>query len=134
MIALRFKPWNKFHAEMDPDVFKRYLQLVAKESENAFKRGANRFKTGRIYRYNGRDVQASGPGDWPAKRSGALLGSIQTRVLAKEVEIGTNISYGPYLAGGTSKMAKRKMMKEALQEGMKNARSRLKNWVKWEMG
>lgn len=134
MITLRFRPWNKFHAEMDPAVFRRYLDLVGRESVNAFRRGSGQFKSGNIYTYGGRRIQASGPGQWPAKRTGALAGSIRYIVSAKEVNVGTNVAYAGYLTYGTSKMAKRKMMKEALEEGMKRAQGRLKNWVHWEKG
>lgn len=134
MISLRFRPWNKFHAAMDPSVFQRYLELVGQESVNAFRRGSGQFKSGRVYRFNGRNVQASAPGEWPSRRTGALAKSVRYLVSSREVNVGTNIPYAGFLTSGTSKMAPRKMMKEALEEGMTRARGRLKDWVKWEMG
>lgn len=123
MITLNFKPWDKFHAEMDPKAFKRYLELVATESVGAFRRGSS-----------GSTPGPSSPGRYPARVTSTLYNSVQSEVTGHEVTIGTNVFYATYLAHGTGRMAKRKMMNEALEEGMQRARKRLWFWVHWQKG
>lgn len=116
---MTFTPWNEFEAVKKPAVIRTWLQGIAKASEQAFRAGASRAYP-----------PASAPGAWPARRSGGLLGSIQTEVTADSVTIGTNQPYSGYLRHGTSRMARRKMSDDAMREGQ--FRARLGRWVEWQ--
>jgi phage gpG-like protein len=74
----------------------------------------------------------SSPGAWPNSRTGRLKGSIRFEVANDSVTIGTNAPYSGFLRSGTSRMARRKMSDNALQEGMKSGR--LGRWVEWSRG
>lgn len=121
MIEIDFKAWAPFHAKYDKRAFKRWLQIVARESEKAFKK---------MKGY----PPASSPGEYPAVRTGRLRASIQTRVTENAVEIGTNMPYSMYLRQGTRRMQRRKMSDNALQEGIASAKRLSKKWVGWESG
>ncbi|MEY9493747.1 phage gpG-like protein [Bradyrhizobium elkanii] len=116
---MQFTPWREFQAVKRPEVISAWLRGIAKASEQAFRAGASRAYP-----------PASAPGAWPARRSGGLLGSIETEVTASSVTIGTNQRYSKFLREGTSRMARRKMSDNALKEGM--FRARLGRWVEWQ--
>lgn len=116
MIEISFKPWRPFYAKKLP--LRNWLKKIADASEEAFKSGMS-----------GSSPGPSSPGAYPANRTGALSGSISSRVTANSVTIGTNVFYSIFLRTGTSKMARRKMSDSALEEGMKSAR--LTKWVEW---
>ena len=118
---LEFKAWAPFHAKYDKRAFKRWLQIVARESEKAFKGGMKGYPL----------VQAS---PHPAIRTGALRASIRTRVTDNAVEISSNRPYSGYLRSGTRKMQRRKMSDNALKEGIEKAKRLSKKWVGWEAG
>jgi hypothetical protein len=64
------------------------------------------------------------------RRSGGMLGSIQTEVGANKMTIGTSQPYSLFLREGTRRMGgRRKMSDDALKEGM--SRARLGKWVEW---
>lgn len=134
MITISFKAWPPFHADLDESVIQRYLQEVAKQSKLAWTRGVVGYHGGRIYQFNGGQYQASAAGEYPARRTGALYQSFQSRISGFEVEISVSAPYAGFLVTGTSKMGKRKMMKEALQEGIAKAQGRLGKWVSWKPG
>ena len=119
---LEFKAWAPFHAKYDKRAFKRWLQIVARESEKAFKGGMKGYPP------------ASSPGQYPAIRTGALRASIRTRVTDNAVEISSNRPYSGYLRSGTRKMQRRKMSDNALKEGIEKAKRLSKKWVGWEAG
>src|SRR5262245_13500144 len=103
-MQLQFVPWHDFHAVKKPPVISAWLRGIAQASEQAFRAGASRAYP-----------PASRPGAWPARRTGGLIGSIQTEVTAKSVTIGTNQRYSKFLREGTSRMARRKMSDNALK-------------------
>jgi len=72
---------------------------------------------------------ASAPGAWPNSRTGRLKSSIRSVVTSDSVTIGTSMPYSGFLRSGTSKMARRKMSDNALEEGVKAGR--LGRWVEW---
>ena len=76
---------------------------------------------------------ASAPGAWPNNRTGRLSASIRSEVTSDSVTIGTNTHYSGYLRNGTSRMARRKMSDNALEEGIRAA-GRLTKWVEWSRG
>ncbi|MGY2987709.1 hypothetical protein [Bradyrhizobium sp. USDA 4508] len=120
-VRLEFTPWRPFYARKNDEVL-NWLERVAKASEAAFKGGMGRYPP------------ASAPGAWPNVRTGGLMASIRTEVTDDSMTIGSNRTRGGapvsrYLREGTSRMARRKMSDNALQEGMKA--SRLGRWVEW---
>lgn len=130
---ITFKPWRPFVALRDRTVDRRFLTRAGEMAKRHFADGMNGSHSGRTYiRPGGRVHQASAPGEFPAKDSGALLKSIGTEVTATYMRVGTNMPYSIYLRYGTSKMAPRKMSKEALTETWHNAEYLLKGWIRWQ--
>lgn len=119
--TLNLKAWHKFKADLDEAAIHDWLSIVAQESTKAFMDG-----TAKAF------PPASSAGDWPATRSGGLRGSFRADVHGMEVVVSTNTYYSGYLRYGTSKMGRRKMSDNALEEGTKAAEGRMKHWVGWE--
>src|SRR5262245_53094440 len=118
--TIEFTPWGPFHAQKRPEEIRRWLRAVADASEQALKSGMGQYPP------------ASAPGAWPNSRTGNLKGSISSYATDTEAVVGSNMRYSIYLRMGTSKMARRKMSDNALQEGMQKAR--LGRWVAWVKG
>ncbi len=65
-------------------------------------------KTGRIYKFRGRDHQASAPGEAPAMMTGRLLRSANYRTRNhQEMSVGESSDYAAFLENGTRKMSPR---------------------------
>jgi hypothetical protein len=60
----------------------------------------------------------SSPGAWPGVISGRLIGSIDYQASGREGELFSEVDYAGYLTTGTSKMAARKMLPDALDESL----------------
>jgi len=60
----------------------------------------------------------SAPGDYPGVRTGQLIGSISVEAGDRLGSISAGAAYAGYLASGTRRMAKRKMLAEALDESL----------------
>ena len=118
--TIEFSPWGRFRARKKPEEIKRWLQSVGDAGVDAFKSGMGEYPP------------ASAPGAWPNRRSGRLRASVRSEVTSSSVTIGTSMPYSGFLRRGTSKMARRKMSDNALEEGMKG--SRLGRWVEWSRG
>ena len=84
-------------------------------------------KTGRVYKVytglNGRKLtkpkfhRASAGGEFPARRSGNLLRSIDFTVFgSKRLEFGARARYAKYLELGTSKIAPRQFLKQTVKK------------------
>ena len=74
-------------------------------------------KTGRVYRYRGRDHQASAPGEAPANRSGRLAKSVNYNVHGPfQMEVGESAPYAGYLEDGTGKIKPRPHVFRAITE------------------
>ena len=132
-MELVFKPWRTFYAMLDEKVIRGFLVATARDSERAFKEGIASPKHGRLYRRSGgRTHRASAPGEYPARDSGATERSISSRVRKREATIGTSTFYARFLAEGTSRMAPRRMSRDALEEGIETARHRLKGFATWK--
>jgi hypothetical protein len=117
-ITLSLTPWAPFHARKKDEEIHRWLRAVGDASERAFKGGMRGYPP------------ASSPGQYPAIRTGRLMSSIRYRLDgANSVTIGSNTPYSRYLRQGTSRMERRKMSDNALQEGI--GRARLGRWVEW---
>jgi phage gpG-like protein len=124
MIILKMKPWKPLTVLKRNDIIGDFLETLGKSVENTFKKGMNSPKSGRYYGSH----RASASGEYPARRTSALYKSVDSKVTESQVEIGTNKPYSIYLAAGTSKMAKRKMSKEALLE---TTSVKLPPWVRF---
>jgi phage gpG-like protein len=115
-ITIEFEPWSPFRARKNKAAIRSWLKGIGEASERAFKN---------MKGY----PPASSPGEYPAIRTGRLRGSINHEVTDDSVTIGSNMPYSIFLRSGTSRMARRKMSDNALQEGMRGAR--LGRWVEW---
>ena len=131
MIRLEFTPWRKFSAIRNQALIQSWLFRSASRTHASFRAKMESSRGGRLYtqelrttRTGGiiavgpraRPHRASAPGDFPAVDKAKLRGSIREVVNPNQFEIGTNTHYARYLFKGTSRMAKRKMSKEALLE------------------
>ncbi len=91
-------------------------------------------KTGRIYKFQGRDHQASAPGQPPADRSGDLRKTSGYRVYGhSRMEFGDRMSYGKYLEDGTSRMKARPHIKRTVREKQRDNFTTLANTVHREL-
>jgi hypothetical protein len=73
-------------------------------------------RSGRIYRINGQDHQASAAGEAPAKITGTLAASVQSRLNQRDLIVGEGASYARYLELGTRKMAARPHILPAIEK------------------
>lgn len=91
-------------------------------------------RTGRVYRFRGRNHRASAPGEAPANRSGRLLRSIDYIVRShKQMEFGDKVLYGKFLELGTSKMEPRPHLKTTVDKLARDAQETLNSWVDKEI-
>lgn len=124
-----FDPWRKVRADIDEGVIHGFLAKAAKESEAAFKAGMTGGHSG--VKYPQLPNRSSAPGEYPANQFGPLMASIDTDVGSREFTIGSNVFYSIFLRQGTSKMRRRRMSDDAMQEGTERARSLLRGWARW---
>ena len=117
MIEITFTGWRPFYARKDPATVRRWLHGVGDAATAAFTGGMGSYPP------------ASTPGQYPSVRTGRLKASVAAVVTNDEVTVGSNMFYSIFLRTGTSKMARRKMSDNALEEGMRA--SRLGRWVEW---
>src|SRR5579864_439148 len=118
-ISFQFTPWPEFRANSDKNLVQNWLRRIGKASEEAFRNGMS-----------GNYPPASAPGAWPHNRTGDLKKSIRSEVSGDVLTVGTQQVYSVYLRYGTSRMARRKMSDNALQEGIQNV-SFMGRWVEW---
>jgi hypothetical protein len=126
MFAIEFTPWGRFHAREKTEAIHSWLRKIGETGTEAFRSGMGQYPP------------SSAPGAWPNSRSGSLKGTINYEVggggaFEHSVTIGTDMHYSKYLREGTSRMARRKMSDNALQEGLRGA-GRLTKWVEWVRG
>jgi len=119
--TIEFTPWAQFHARKNQPVITSWLHRVGEASVEAFRGGMGNYPP------------ASAPGAWPNSRTGNLRASINYEADMDSVTVGTNMPYSGYLRSGTSRMERRKMSDNALEEGIKQA-GRLGHWVEWSRG
>lgn len=125
-----FKPWGKFRAYRNRGVTTRFLSAAAHESEDVFRIEMAKAKSG--IHWPGLPRRSSRPGEYPANQRGALRDSISSDSSATEMTVGSNVPHSIFLREGTSKMARRKMSDNAMQEAVPRVRSMLKGWVEWK--
>lgn len=73
----------------------------------------------------------SPPGAYPGIKTGQLAGSIDVAAGGRDCVITASTSYAGFLVSGTSKMAPRKMLKEAVEESPEPDTSGLADAVRW---
>jgi hypothetical protein len=79
----------------------------------------NRLNDARSYFIsNASGPSPSAPGAWPGADTGRLIGSIDYQASGREGELFSEVDYAGYLTTGTSKMAARKMLPDALDESL----------------
>jgi len=122
MIEISFQPWTQFRAVKDKSSLQAWLDAIGEAAEAAFRGGM------------GSGPGHSAPGAWPNTQSGGLIDSINHETTSDSVTIGTSMPYSGFLRHGTSKMARRKMSDNALQEGMAAASGNMGHWVHWSLG
>ena len=121
--TIEFSPWGQFHARKKTEEIRGWLNKVGDAGTEAFRGGMKQ----------GSRTNRSSPGDWPHSQTGRLKGSIRSVVTADSVTIGTSAPYSGFLRNGTSRMARRKMSDNALEEGVRAA-GKLRRWVEWSRG
>jgi len=119
MITISFQPWAEFRAVKDNASIQAWLNAIGEAAEAAFRGGM------------GSGPGHSAPGAWPNTQTGGLIGSIRHETTSDSVTIGTSMPYSGFLGHGTSRMARRKMSDNALQEGMRAGAGRLGHWAHW---
>jgi len=67
---------------------------------------------------NASGASPSAPGAWPGVISGRLIGSVDYQASGREGELFSEVDYAAFLTTGTSKMAARKMLPDALDESL----------------
>jgi len=101
---------------IDDSVIAAWIDARLNDGRNTFITNASRGGGGG--RQYGRH-RASAPGEYPATDSGRLVNSVDSQMNSDyEGELFSDVEYGRYLAGGTSRMAPRKMLYEALTEAL----------------
>lgn len=123
-MRLIFKAWRRFHALRDYRATDAFLEDAGHAAVRAFKN-------------MGTYPPASTPAEYPAIRTGRLRSSIGFETAQDELTVGSGEAgsfYAQYLRTGTTRMARRKMSDNALQEGVEAARGRLRSWVRWRHG
>jgi len=91
--------------EIDEGMLAQWLQAKLDDARNYFIQNAS-------------GASPSAPGDYPGMRSGALVGSINVEASYPTGTISAGVAYASFLASGTRRMAKRKMLAEALDESL----------------
>lgn len=101
-------------------------KLDVKVARHGIKTGP---KTGRMYKHKGRNKRASGPGQYPANRSGELRRSVDFKVLGfKRMFFGARKLYGKFLEEGTKSGGKFRIIpRPFLTKTVKKNRQMTKN-------
>lgn len=109
-----------FRVRLNRIFLREYLKDVGEATRKKMVTEAAARKNGRVYILKGGgEYQASAPGEFPANKFGHLGRSYRSTLGAMEVSIGTDVLvYPAYLRSGTSIMAKRRFLKEALEWAM----------------
>lgn len=91
-------------------------------------------KTGRIYIFNGREHQASAPGESPANRTGRLARSGDYKVKSfNEMRVGETAPYAGYLEHGTRRIKPRPHLIRAVNANHRNTVRAIEEHVNREL-
>jgi len=104
-VTVRVELDNLFGVEIDEGIITSWIE--------------NRLNDARSYFIsNASGPSPSSPGAWPGADTGRLIGSIDYQASGREGELTSDVEYAGYLTTGTSKMAARKMLPDALDESL----------------
>ena len=111
---------NPIGAGIDDAVIGEWIEQRLNDARNTFIQHMSGGGGGQSYRRGKQGHhQASAPGDYPATDSGRLANSVDYQVTGpREGKLFSDIEYAAYLTDGTSKIAPRKMLVDALDEVM----------------
>jgi hypothetical protein len=111
------------NVEIDDEAISRWISSRLNAARNVFIRRVSRGGgSGRVYRRGKRHHVASAPGEYPVTDSGRLVSSVDWELLeARSGRLLSDIDYAAYLTSGTSTMAPRKMLADALDEALNYA-------------
>lgn len=104
-ISIRVEVSPEITCKVDDDKIEAWIEARLDDAANTFKTNAS-------------GPSPSAPGAWPGLRTGQLVSSIETEATGREGELSSNLDYAGYLTTGTSKMAARKMLGDALDESL----------------
>lgn len=131
-MSIIFTAWRRIQVYRDAAVKKAYLRRIGASAEAEFKRGIASPKSGRIYRRTGgRRHQASAPGEYPAKDSGAHIATVGHKISGDEVVVGSGMFYAKFLRYGTRKMARRLMSDTALNRAVERDAVGIGRFARW---
>lgn len=112
-----FTPWKHFGVRRNDAAIRELLHTVGTLTKKKMVVESLAGKSGRVY---GSHV-ASAPGEYPASHHGRLSASYVIESNGVEsVTVGTNVPYSRYLRAGTSKMAPRQFLMDALKYTLAN--------------
>lgn len=128
-----FRPWRRFTADiMDGAGLQGVLDTVGSFAVGKLRAGLNSSsKSGRLYKYRGTSHRASAPGEYPARRTGRLAGTVRVSRGALSFTFGTSTHYAGYLRTGTKKMKRRSMSDTALKGSYRTVRLRFSRFAKF---
>jgi len=95
---------KKKHDDSIRNAFSDYGKDVTEELHKVIVTGT---RSGRVYKYRGREYIASAPGEPPANRSGRLANSFGYKARQQELVVYTDAEYAAYLEDGTRNMSPR---------------------------
>lgn len=104
-VLVKFNKHEELHKQGIENALEDLGDIVGRENERIITTGA---RTGRLYRFNGRDHRASAPGQAPANRTGRLHKSYTYEAHGwQTMTIGEEADYAGFLENGTRRMAPR---------------------------
>lgn len=109
---------NPLSPRIDDAVISAWIEGRLNDARNTFIVHMSGGGGGRSYRRGKSGVhQASAPGDYPASDSGRLANSVDYQMVnPREGQLRSDIEYAAYLTDGTTRMASRKMLVDAMEE------------------
>lgn len=112
---------DRIEAVIDEEVISAWIEDRLNDARSHFIQSASRGGGGgRVYRQHGKLHRASAPGEYPATDSGRLVSSVDYEMAGPfEGHLQSDVEYALYLTTGTSKMAARKMLADALEDVLK---------------
>jgi len=104
-IHIRVDIRNPPVCEVDEDIITSWIDARLNDGRNTFITNAS-------------GPSPSAPGAYPGVISGRLIGSIDYEASGREGSLFSEVDYAGYLTSGTSHMAARKMLPDALDESL----------------
>jgi len=114
--TITVKVSGKITAKIDDAIIAEWIDDRLNDGRNVFVTSASRGGGGgRVYGKH----RASAPGEYPATDSGRLANSVDSEMTGpRSGALFSAVEYAGFLTSGTSKMAPRKMLADALHEAL----------------